>query len=116
MARESGELPDLLLPVDAGLAGWPRIDVDADQQARFRHGQKLQLPGGRPVTGRLRVYGPEENLLGLAQVASGWRSAANPGFQSVGKYKAPVRNSSRNFTSRARQHLFALAAAVRMSG
>lgn len=71
MARESGELPDLLLPVDAGLAGWPRIDVDADQQARFRHGQKLQLPDGRPVTGRLRIYGPEENLLGLAQVASG---------------------------------------------
>ena len=69
-ARERGDLLDSLLAVDAGLVAWPRVDVDTEQQLKFRHGQQILLAEGRSVTGNTRVYGPEDNLLGLAKVAS----------------------------------------------
>ena len=67
-AKDNDELSDALLPVDAGLPGWPRVDVDADQRGKFKHGQQFPVQVDESYVGRVRVYGPEEELLGLAEI------------------------------------------------
>lgn len=67
-ACDNGELSDALLPVDAGLPDWPRVALDADQRGRFKHGQQFPLRTVDPPVGQVRVYGPEEDLLGLAEI------------------------------------------------
>ncbi len=60
---------EALLPVDALLQDLARIDLGAPQAARFAHGNELDLgitDDRRP--GRKRVYGPEANLLGIAEL------------------------------------------------
>jgi len=69
-ALEAGELMEALLPIDVGLAAWPRIDLDSIQQLKFQHGQQLPLPGENPDAGKVRVYGPDDQLLGLAEMSS----------------------------------------------
>lgn len=54
-----------LLPVDALIAEVPRVDLGAEQARRFAQGNPLDL-GGAP--GRRRVYGPDERLLGMAEL------------------------------------------------
>lgn len=68
-ALERGDLMNALLPMDAGLPGWPRVDLDMDQAGKFRHGQQLAVPGAGPDTQKVRVYGPEDQLLGLADIS-----------------------------------------------
>lgn len=56
-----------LLPVDALLESLPRVELDATLAGRFRLGQRLAIeaePRGR----RVRVYAPDEELLGTANV------------------------------------------------
>jgi tRNA pseudouridine55 synthase len=67
-ARDSGGLQNYLLPVDAGLSDWPRVVLDADQQGKFRHGNPVHVDDER--TGKVRAYGPDENLLGLGEVGN----------------------------------------------
>lgn len=65
-----------LLPVDALLRDLPRIDLGDRQAALFAHGGQLDvgvLPEG---PGRRRVYGPDERLLGLADLDE--RGVLNP--------------------------------------
>lgn len=65
-----------LLPVDALLRDLPRIDLGDRQAALFAHGGQLDvgvLPEG---PGRRRVYGPDERLLGLAELDE--RGVLNP--------------------------------------
>jgi tRNA pseudouridine55 synthase len=60
---------DALLPVDALLQDLVRVDLGAPQAARFAHGGELDLgltDQRRP--GRIRVYGPDDNLLGIAEL------------------------------------------------
>ncbi|MBT8076679.1 MAG: tRNA pseudouridine(55) synthase TruB, partial [Gammaproteobacteria bacterium] len=72
-AREHGGLQEYLLPVDAGLLHWPRVELDIIQQGRFEHGNQFEYtPAGLNVE-RVRVYGPENNLLGLADLDPGGR-------------------------------------------
>ncbi|MGD9265417.1 MAG: tRNA pseudouridine(55) synthase TruB [Lysobacterales bacterium] len=66
-AHDEGNLQDFLLPVDAGLSDWPRVVLDADQQGKFRHGNPVHVDDER--TGKVRAYGPDENLLGLAELS-----------------------------------------------
>lgn len=54
-----------LLPADTLLATLPRVDVGAEQARRFTHGNAIDLGG---TAGRVRVYGPGEQLLGLAEI------------------------------------------------
>jgi tRNA U55 pseudouridine synthase TruB len=63
-AAERGRAGDLLLPVDAGLPGWPAQELDREMAQRFCHGNAV--PGGE-VSGKLRVFGPE-GILGLGEV------------------------------------------------
>lgn len=56
----------LLLPLGAGLAHYPRVDLDAEQAPRFCMGQRLRDPSW--PQGTVAVYGPEARIQGLGQV------------------------------------------------
>ena len=68
VAAEGGEaaLDACLLPIEAGLAGFPRVDVDAEGARRLGQGQRLR--GQLPSEGPVAVHGPEGRILGLATV------------------------------------------------
>lgn len=60
---------DVLLPVDTLLARLPRVALGERQARLFLHGGGIDVGpqyGGGP--GRKRVYGPDERLLGLAEL------------------------------------------------
>ena len=69
-AKDSGGLPGVLLPIDVGLAGWPRVDLDLIQRGKFKHGQHFPVPDGDSNIGKVRVYSPEGDVLGLAEVSA----------------------------------------------
>jgi len=69
-ARDDGELQAMRLPIDAGLAGWPRIDLDALQLGKFQHGQNFTVSNTGSIVGKVRVYDPERGVLGLAEISS----------------------------------------------
>jgi tRNA pseudouridine55 synthase len=69
-SKASGRLDDSLLSPDAGLADWPRLELDQAGAARFRNGNPLNSEGAE---GPARVFGPDGALLGLGEVgADGW--------------------------------------------
>lgn len=57
----------LLLPVDAGLADWPRVDMAAELADFIRQGQSVQIPGA-PASGTLRLYDRTRGFLGIGTV------------------------------------------------
>jgi tRNA pseudouridine55 synthase len=69
-ARENGGLHDLLLPIDVGLTDWPRVDLDLDQQGKFKHGNHFPLSFDGLKAGKVRVYALEGGVLGLADLTS----------------------------------------------
>jgi tRNA pseudouridine55 synthase len=64
MSRE--ERSALLLPVDAALAEWPRLDLAADGVQAVRQGQSIAVP--REAPGKVRIYAPGLGFLGLGAV------------------------------------------------
>jgi tRNA pseudouridine55 synthase len=58
-------LDALLLPPLAGLAGFPKVEVDARHAERLACGQAVDAPAGAP--GIVAVTGPGGSLLGLAE-------------------------------------------------
>jgi tRNA pseudouridine55 synthase len=66
-AAEAGTLGDHLLPVDAGLPGWPVAELDDERAWRFSHGNPVRVD---VAAGRVRVYGPAGRLLGLGEVGA----------------------------------------------
>ncbi|KRG69197.1 tRNA pseudouridine(55) synthase TruB [Pseudoxanthomonas dokdonensis] len=44
--QDPAHLEDWLLPVEAGLSGFPRVEVSADEQRRLGLGQSVQRPAG----------------------------------------------------------------------
>ncbi|HKJ18180.1 MAG TPA: tRNA pseudouridine(55) synthase TruB [Xanthomonadales bacterium] len=64
-AREDNRLEDLLLPVDAGLQGWPKIEITPGQVARFVNGNPVIVDSKE--TELVRVYDQEGKMLGLAE-------------------------------------------------
>lgn len=65
-AVEAGCHLDLLLPVDAGLMNWPVVILDQDGGTKFEHGNPAPMAGLTEPA--VRVYGPENRLLGLGEV------------------------------------------------
>ena len=57
-----------LAPVDALVASLPRVDLDQALTERFRLGQRLAIDA-QPRGQRVRVYAPQERLLGTANVS-----------------------------------------------
>jgi len=68
-AAEQGTLTRYLLAVDAGLADWPRVDLDPARQERFCHGNTVANAANGQQPGNVRVYGRQGGLLGLAELA-----------------------------------------------
>lgn len=68
-AKDHGGLEKYLLPVDVGLPGWPRIDLDTDQHTKFSHGNHFPVSAEGLSIGKIRVYDSDENLLGLADLS-----------------------------------------------
>ena len=68
IAEQGGEgaLDACLLPVEAGLAGFPRVDVDAAGGRRLAQGQRLR--GYLPSEGPVAIHDPEDRVLGLGTV------------------------------------------------
>ena len=70
LAKESGGLQATLLPIDVGLQDWTRVDLDAGQLEKFRHGQQFPFVSVEPDRARVRVYGPGGKVVGLADINS----------------------------------------------
>lgn len=65
---ETGEaaLQACLLPIEAGLGGFPQLTLDADASRRLGMGQRLRGPWTMAET--VALYGPSGQLLGLGSV------------------------------------------------
>lgn len=57
---------EVLLPVDAALAGLAEVRIAADVAARFLNGQRVE-DGQAADAGLVRVYGPSTRFLGIAE-------------------------------------------------
>ena len=79
-----------LLAVDALLAGLARIDLAADGARGFVHGQRLPSAA---LGARLRVYGPDGSLLGVARGADGWLEPVRLVAQTAGAVEPDGRNN-----------------------
>lgn len=67
-----------LAPLDRALADLPRTTLDGEAARRFCHGQAVEIPLGIPGSdaGRVAVYGPTNEILGLAGRPEGGRLRA----------------------------------------
>lgn len=63
-----------LLPSDTALQHWPAVTIDADSEYYLRQGQALLVPKA-PTEGWVRVYGPNETFLAIAEVQDDGRIA-----------------------------------------
>lgn len=64
-AREENRLTDHLLPIDAGLSDWPRIEITPGQAARFSNGNPVIVDSKE--TELVRIYDQEGKILGIAE-------------------------------------------------
>jgi tRNA pseudouridine55 synthase len=57
---------EVLLPVDAALAGWRRLDLPSSGISAFRQGQTISVPAQTP--GTVRIYADGLGFLGLGEI------------------------------------------------
>jgi tRNA pseudouridine55 synthase len=72
MAEAHGEsaLEACLLPIEAGLAGFPKVTVDAGQARRLGQGQRFRLDDAQPAA-LVAIHDETGRVLGLGEVDSG---------------------------------------------
>lgn len=70
-AAAVGDLARYLLPIDAGLAGWPRISLSSIEAGRLRTGQAVTAADAGAGPGRL--YGPAGEFLGVGDITADGR-------------------------------------------
>jgi tRNA pseudouridine55 synthase len=70
-ALSPGERARLLLPVDAALGDWRRLDVPAEGIEAVRQGQSVAVAG--ECTGNVRIYAPGLGFVGLGAVEASGR-------------------------------------------
>jgi tRNA pseudouridine55 synthase len=58
----------LLLPADTLVASLPRYDLDVGETRRLSQGQPVERKGEATVEGLARIYGPDREFLGVAEV------------------------------------------------
>jgi tRNA pseudouridine55 synthase len=68
-AMTASERLEALLPVDAALAHWRRLDLPAGQVEAFRQGRSLSIPV--ESAGTVRIYAQGLGFLGLGSVGPG---------------------------------------------
>ena len=62
------EREGLLLQADALVAALPRVDLDAGGAGRLRQGQPVEIGHATRPAGLARIYGPDQEFLGIAEV------------------------------------------------
>jgi tRNA pseudouridine55 synthase len=62
---------DLLLPVDAALTEWRRLDLPEEGVSAFRQGQTVSIP--LEIPGNVRIYAAGVGFLGLAAIETAGR-------------------------------------------
>ena len=67
--QSQGQIDSCLLPVDAGLADWPRVELDGESARRFSHGNPVADAAG--PDGPVRVYDMAGRLLGWGEIQTG---------------------------------------------
>ena len=69
VAQEEGEagIDRLLLPLEAGMANWPTVSLDAEQALALGRGQPVQLAPGEAMA-ELNALDPQGRSLGLVAV------------------------------------------------
>jgi tRNA pseudouridine55 synthase len=69
-SMNSGQRQGLLLPVDAALMAWRRLDLSAAGVSAFRQGQTVAIPVEPPGTlpGTVRIYAAGLGFLGLGEI------------------------------------------------
>jgi tRNA pseudouridine55 synthase len=68
----AGELEHSLLPPDVALLALERVDISAGQAEKFRGGQAVEAGAGAP-SGLARVYGSDEEFVGVGELTGdGW--------------------------------------------
>lgn len=66
-AQGTSALDALLLSPGAAFADWPRVDLDADRAYYMSRGQAVRVATA-PKSGLVAVFGPEGQLLGIAEM------------------------------------------------
>lgn len=66
-AAEQDREQEILLPLDAGLPTWPVLSLDVQAAERFRYGNAVT---GGVITGMVRVFAADGEILGLAEARS----------------------------------------------
>ena len=85
--QDEAALQACLLPLAAGLAGFPRVELAAAEAARFAQGQRLR--GAWAVADPASVFGPDGVPLGLARVEEGGRLSPQRLFRAGGGHGSP---------------------------
>ena len=67
-AREQDCLARYLLPIDAGLDGWSKVELNLEQQGKFMHGNHFPFATDGLNAGKVRVYSAQDSILGLANL------------------------------------------------
>lgn len=85
LSESGGEaaLDACLLPLEAGLAGFPRVDLPATEALRFGQGQRLR--GDWPAADPAAVFGADGKALGLARVDATGRLSPQRLFRQGGQ-------------------------------
>jgi tRNA pseudouridine55 synthase len=68
LAQERAAVAAKLLPTSEALVHLPALRVKAEDAVRVTHGVPLEAP---PMPGRIRILGPDEALLAVAEVVKG---------------------------------------------
>ncbi len=53
------------LPIESGIASWPRVDLDADAERRVRNGLTLVAPDPEPAADLLRAHAADGRLVAV---------------------------------------------------
>ncbi len=69
-SQERGELMEVLLPIDAGLPDWPELIWMKSSKPNSSMANNSRSLDDGSYNGKVRVYGPEGELLGLAEISS----------------------------------------------
>ena len=70
IAREKQCLAEHLLPIDAGLVGWPMVELSPEQHGKFMHGNHFPFSKDGLAAGKVRVCSPDGDVVGLADLSA----------------------------------------------
>ncbi len=80
-----GAIDSYLLPVDSGIAQWPRLAIEQESAKQLLSGQRVSLGVAAPA-GSVRLYVPDGGLLGIGDVSPAGELRAQRLFPALGAW------------------------------